>query len=127
MLAAVGVGLLPKCPACWSIYAGLGSWLGVSVAVDARYLMPLTFASLLAAVAALGWMAIERRRYVALSLGLGSALGVWLGKFVLASEALTLVGLTGLVLAALGARFVTRSARNGDLRTLPAHPSSVAR
>jgi hypothetical protein len=111
-LAAVGVALLPKCPACWSIYAGLGSWLGISVVVEPRYLMPLTFVSLALAVGALGWMALSRRRYVALSLGVVAALGVWLGKFVLWSEALTLVSLLGLVLSAFGAR-ISRAARAG--------------
>jgi hypothetical protein len=109
-LAAVGVALLPKCPACWSIYAGLGSWLGISVVVEPRYLMPLTFASLALAVLALGWMAVSRRRYLALSLGVVAALGVWIGKFVLLSETLTLLSLLGLVLCAFGAR-VARAAR----------------
>jgi len=109
-LAAVGVALLPKCPACWSIYAGLGSWLGISVVVEPRYLMPLTFVSLALAVGALGWMALSRRRYLALSLGVVAALGVWLGKFVLLSETLTLVSLLALVLCAFGAR-ISRAAR----------------
>ena len=115
----MGVALLPKCPACWSIYAGLGSWLGISVVVEPRYLLPLTFVSLALAVAALGWMALSRRRYVALSLGVVAARGVWLGKFVLLNEALTLASLLGLVLCAFGARFSRAPRVNGARSELP--------
>lgn len=120
MIAAVGVALLPKCPACWSAYAGLSSLLGVSFVVEPALLLPLTLASLALALAALWfnargalwfhargsqrYMASSARRYAAFAVGLASALLVWGGKFVLSSEPLTWLGLLGLIVASLEAR-----------------------
>jgi hypothetical protein len=109
VLTAVGVALLPKCPACWSVYAGLSSVLGVSFAVDPALLLPLTLTSLGLALAALASMAWRTRSYLPLALGAASALGVWAGKFALNSDVLTWLGLLGLILAALGARWGGRA------------------
>jgi hypothetical protein len=105
VLTAVGVALLPKCPACWSVYAGLSSVFGVSFAVDPALLLPLTLGSLGLALAALASMAWRTRSYLPLALGAASALGVCAGKFALNSDVLTWLGLLGLILAALGARW----------------------
>lgn len=117
MITAVGVALLPKCPACWSVYAGLSSVLGVSFAVDPGLLLALTLTSLGLALAALGSMAWRTRSYLPLAFGAASALGVWAGKFALNSDVLTWLGLVGLILAALGARW-----RGGRV-----HPRAAAR
>lgn len=104
VVAAVGVALLPKCPACWSVYAGLSSVLGVSFVLDPALLMPLTLASFALALAALGTMARRTRRYLPLGLGVASVLVVWAGKFAANSDALTWLGLIGLIVASVGAR-----------------------
>lgn len=101
-LAAL-VALLPKCPACWSVYAGLSSLLGVSIALDARYLEPLTLAAL--GVASFGVaLRLSRSGPLPLMLALASSLGIWLGKFVLHADMLAYGCSGGLVLAALAAR-----------------------
>lgn len=79
--------------------------LGVSFAVDPALLLPLTLTSLGLALAALASMAWRTRSYLPLALGAASALGVWAGKFALNSDVLTWLGLLGLILAALGARW----------------------
>lgn len=104
LVAAVGVALLPKCPACWSVYAGLSSWLGVSIALEPRRLLPLTLGSLLLALLSLAWVARRSGRYAPLVAGAVSALGVWLGKFVLDLESLTYLSLFALIVASLAAR-----------------------
>lgn len=99
---------MPKCPACWSVYAGLSSMLGVSFVLEPALLLPLTLASLALALASLGSIAWRTRSYLPFALGLASALGVWAGKFVLSSDPLTWLGLSGLIVAALAARRLGR-------------------
>jgi hypothetical protein len=106
-LAAIAIALLPKCPACWSVYAGLSSVLGVSIAVDPRYLLPLTAASMAAAVGGLWLRARRGGSYGPCLLGALMAASVLLGKFALENQAWTYMSLLGLVLAAL---WSTRSA-----------------
>jgi len=98
------------------VYAGLSSVLGVSFAVDPALLLPLTLASLGLALAALASMAWRTRSYLPLALGAVSALGVWAGKFALNSDVLTWLGLLGLILAALGARWRGARARMAAAR-----------
>ena len=86
------------------MYAGLSSVLGVSFVLDAALLMPLTLASLALALAALASLALRARCYLPLAVGAASSLGVWAGKFAWNSEALTGLGLLGLVVAFIGAR-----------------------
>jgi hypothetical protein len=105
-VAAVGVALLPKCPACWSVYAGLSSLLGVSFVLDTRLLMVLTLGSLSLALLSLAAMARRRKIRVPLALAIVSAAGVWLGRFELNSELCTNLSLCGLILAALAARWL---------------------
>jgi hypothetical protein len=104
LIAAVVVALLPKCPACWSVYAGLSSVLGVSFVIEMRHLVPLTVASLALALVSLAIVARRSRRPLPFALGALCALGVWAGKFELGSDALTLVALLGLIGASLAAR-----------------------
>ncbi len=101
LLLAVAIALLPKCPACWSAYAGLGSLLGLSFVVDVRYLLPLTAASLAVAVVALFLMARRGRGYLPFVSGCLASCGVLIGKFMIDSEPLVYLSLLGLVLASL--------------------------
>lgn len=100
-LAAIAVALLPKCPACWSVYAGLSSVLGLGIAVEARYLIPLTAACMAVAVGGLGLRARRGRGYGPCLLGAFMAASVMLGKFVFEEPAWTYASLFGLVLATL--------------------------
>jgi hypothetical protein len=102
--AAVAVALLPKCPACWSVYASLSSVLGVSFVLEPRLLRLLTFASLALALLSLASHARRRRSYAPLALAVASAAGVWLGRFTFTSELLTHASLLALIGAALAAR-----------------------
>jgi hypothetical protein len=105
-VAAVGVALLPKCPACWSVYAGLSSLLGVSFVLDTQLLMVLTLGSLSLALLSLASLARKRKIYAPLAMAIVSAAGVWLGRFELNDELCTNLSLLGLILAALGARWL---------------------
>ena len=64
-LPSVGVSILPKlaCQACWPAYAGLLSSVGLGFLISTVYLLPLTAAFLLLAVAALAFRANKRRGY----------------------------------------------------------------
>lgn len=122
LIAAVGVALLPKCPACWSVYAGLSSWLGMSFALEPRRALPLTLGSLALALLSLAVVARRSGRHAPLVLGTASALGVWAGKFVLNLEPLTYLSLCGLIIASLAARQLgprrARSPRGAHSRPL---------
>ena len=62
---AVLLALLPKvaCPACWPIYAGILSGLGLGFLLDHGWLLPITAAFLGLAVAALAISARNRNGY----------------------------------------------------------------
>lgn len=84
VVPAVGVAMLPKlaCPACWPAYAGLLSSIGLGFLTQSAYLLPLTAAFLVVAVAALAIQAGNRRGYGPFIVGLLSAVAVIVGKFV---------------------------------------------
>jgi hypothetical protein len=93
------------------VYASLSSVLGVSFVLDPRLLLGLTLASLALALISLASLARRRRRYAPFAVGLASAVGVWLGRFVLNSERVTYLSLLGLILAAVAARWLGTRAR----------------
>jgi hypothetical protein len=101
VLGTVGVALLPKCPACWSVYAGLSGWLGLSIALDPATLLPLTVACLGLTLLVLASGARRSGRYAPLGCATLAAVGVYLGKFVVESPVLGHTSLAVLVLAAL--------------------------
>jgi hypothetical protein len=95
------VALLPKCPACWSAYAGLSSLFGLSFVVEQRYLLPLTCALLALALAALGLQARRQRRYGPWLLACSAALATISGKFAFDHDGLMYAGIGALLLASL--------------------------
>jgi len=97
----IGVSLLPKltCPLCWPAYAGLLSSVGLGFLISAKYLLPLTSAFLLLAVGALAFRAKHRHGYGPLLLGILSAVGVLVGKFVWESNP-TMYATVGLLVIA---------------------------
>lgn len=98
---SIGVSVLPKlaCPACWPAYAGLLSSVGLGFLISTVYLLPLTAAFLLLAVAALAFRANKRRGYGPFAVGLIAASAVLLGKFAWESN-LTMYGALGLLVMA---------------------------
>jgi mercuric ion transport protein len=102
-LPSIGVSILPKlaCPACWPAYAGLLSTVGLGFLISTVYLLPLTVASLVLALAALVFRANKRRGYGPFVLGFVAGGGVLLGKFALESILTVYSALGLLVIASL--------------------------
>lgn len=103
MVPALATGLLPfgLCPACWPVYAGLVSALGLGFLMDAQYLLPITGAALLLALMALAFQARNRRGYGPLVIGIVASALILVGKFALASNPVLYVALVGLVAASI--------------------------
>jgi mercuric ion transport protein len=99
MLPGVGFALLPKlaCPMCWPLYASVLTSVGLGFLLSTAYLLPLTAAFLLIAVAALAYRAKDRRGYAPFLFGLGASLAVLAGKFHMESEPLLYGGVAVLV------------------------------
>lgn len=99
VLPAIGVALLPKvaCPACWPAYAGLLSAVGLGFLTQTAYLLPLTVAFLIVAVAALGFRARHRRGFGPFLTGVVAALIVIVGKFQWDSDPAMFGGISLLV------------------------------
>jgi hypothetical protein len=102
--SAIAVALLPKCPACWSAYAGLSSLLGLSFVVDERYLLPLTSGLLVLALVPLWLQARRGRGHGPWLLACAAAAATLLGKFAVESDVLLYGGLASLLLASLWSR-----------------------
>jgi len=103
-LSAVAVALLPKCPACWSVYAGLSSLLGLSIALEERYLLPLSCGLLVLSVGALVLQARRGRGHGPWRLAACGAALILLGKFAWDSDLCTYTGAAGLLYASLWSR-----------------------
>ncbi len=80
---SIGVSVLPKlaCPACWPAYAGLLTSIGLGFLISVRYLLPMTIAFLVLALASMLFRARDRRGYGPFLLAVLAAGGVLLGKF----------------------------------------------
>ncbi|HUS05407.1 MAG TPA: hypothetical protein VMZ52_03880 [Bryobacteraceae bacterium] len=90
----IGVALLPKlaCPACWPLYAGILSSIGLGFLLSDKYLLPFTIAFLALTLAILGVRAKRRRGYGPLLLGIAASAAVLTGKFYFESNAVTYSG-----------------------------------
>lgn len=97
---AVGTTFLPvgACPACWPVYAGFLSSLGLGFMAKTAYLLPLTLVFLSMAVGALAFRAGTRRGYGPFALGVVASAVVVGGKFVLGSNPIMYLGI-GLLVA----------------------------
>jgi len=82
-ILASGTAALPilHCPACWPLYAGILSALGVGVVDYTRFLMPVTAGLLAISLIPLGWKAGQRRGYFPLMSGIAASLLILGGKF----------------------------------------------
>lgn len=95
--------LLPvlHCPACWPVYGGILTALGLGFLFQATYLLPITSALLLFALFALAYRANTRHGYLPLLLGLISVTAIILGKFLWASNPAVYAGLLLLFVASV--------------------------
>lgn len=105
LLAVPGIllSVLPfgGCPACWPLYGGVLSALGLSFLLSSRYLLPLTAGVLALALCALLYRARTRRGYAPFAIGL-LAVGLILGgKFAWSSNPLAYSGVALLVAASV--------------------------
>lgn len=102
-LPGIVVSVLPfgGCPACWPVYAGVLSALGLGVLLSREYLLPLTALLLGVSVLMLFRRARERRGYGPFLTGLTAAALVLAGKFALASDPVTYTGVVLLVLSSV--------------------------
>ena len=109
---AAALTALPACPACYPLYAGILSTLGLSALVDPAAQGVLTALFLAVALAALAFRARRRRGYGPLALGLVASAVVVAAKFELGWSALTYAGVGLLVGASLWNAW-PRNARSG--------------
>ena len=68
-IPAAGLAALPACPACYPLYAGILSSLGLTALIDPAAQSALTVFFLAMAVAALALRARRRRGYRSLGVG----------------------------------------------------------
>ena len=100
---SICVSVLPKlaCPACWPAYAGLLTSIGLGFLISVRYLLPLTIAFLVLALASMLFKARDRRGYGPFLLAVLAACGVLLGKFALDSRPTVYAAIGLLVIASV--------------------------
>ena len=105
LLAVPGIiiSVLPfgSCPACWPVYGGALSAIGLGFLLSAQYLLPLTAAFLLVSLFTLGFRASSRRGYGPLAAGLFSGALILYGKFSLEQNAVAYSGVLLLTASSL--------------------------
>ena len=100
-IPGVGVALLPKltCAACWPVYAGLMSSMGIGFFNYSEYLVEITVVALAIALFALAFRAKRRRGYKPLMVGILASIGRISGKFWVDSSPLVYLSV-GLLITA---------------------------
>tara|TARA_A200000113_G_scaffold172162_1_gene157083 strand:- start:1913 stop:2299 length:387 start_codon:yes stop_codon:yes gene_type:complete len=89
------------CPACWPLYAGLLSSLGINFTNYTSYILPLTLFLLTISLLALGWRAKKRRGFIPLIIGLFGVIPILLGRFYMENDWLFYSGIALLVGASI--------------------------
>lgn len=102
-LMASGVVALPvlKCPACWPLYAGFLSALGLGFVDYTPFLLPVTAVLLLISLIPLVWKANQRWGYKPGATGFMGALFILYGKFWLLNQPLYYTGIAILLVASI--------------------------
>jgi mercuric ion transport protein len=98
VLSVLPVGM---CPACWPLYAGVLSALGLGFLLSSSYLLPLTALFLLVSVFTLAFRARARSGYGPFALGLVATTLILWGKFSLESNVLAYAGVGLLISSSL--------------------------
>ncbi len=113
-IPAAGLAALPACPACYPLYAGILSSLGLTALIDPAAQSALTVFFLAIAVAALAFHARRSPGYGPLGVGLAGSLVVLAGKFVLGWSPLTYAGVALLVGASAWIVWSVKARRRGQ-------------
>ncbi len=100
-IPAAGLAALPFCPACFPMYAGIFTSLGLTPLSHTGDQATLTLAFLAVSLAALAFRARARCGYAPLAAGCIASLVVLIGKFGLGIDAMTYSGIAVLVLASV--------------------------
>ncbi len=96
-IPVAGLAALPACPACYPLYAGILSSLGLTAFLEPGAQAALTAVFLTIALGALALRAKPRRDYGPLIVGTGAAPLILAGKFALAWNPLTYAGVAILI------------------------------
>lgn len=98
-----GIAALPilACPACWPLYVGLLTALGLSFVDYTPFLLPVTAALLLISLLPLFWRAKQRWGYGPIAAGSMGAVLILYGKYWLLSQPLYYVGIAILLVASI--------------------------
>jgi len=103
-LPSIFMAFLPKlvCPACWPLYAGILSSLGISVSNYSQYYCPLIMVLLGVALWALGFRARQRHGYYPLILGILASFLILIAKSLLwFSTVILYIGILLLIVASI--------------------------
>ncbi len=100
-IPAAALAGLPFCPACYPMYAGIFTSLGLAPLSHTGVQATLTLAFLAVSLAALAFRAKARRGHAPLAAGCIASLVVLIGKFGLGIDAMTYSGIGVLVLASV--------------------------
>ncbi len=100
---AAGVVALPvlTCPACWPLYAGLLSAMGLGFVDYTPYLLPVTAVLLIASLIPLAWKAKQRRGYLPFVLGIAASALILCGKFYFQELGCFYIGVVLLIAASV--------------------------
>jgi hypothetical protein len=117
--------VLPTCPGCWPVYAGVLSAAGFGFLVEEFVVLPLTAALLALTLFLLAYRAESRRGQGPLWIGVGAAALVVAGKLIFASNSLVTAGLALLVAAALWNAWPARTIAEGSCPARIPRPREV--
>jgi len=107
--------LLPfKCPACWPLYLGLLSSLGIGVAAVKPYIAPLATALLAVSVAPLAYGAKTRNGYGPLILGVAASAAILFYLFAMPLKPVFYAGAVLLVSASIWSILPNRKSETGS-------------
>lgn len=100
---ASGIAALPvlTCPACWPLYAGLLSALGLGFINYTPFLLPVTAVLLVVSLVPLAWKARQRRGYKPLLAGIAGTVMILAGKFGFDNMPLYYAGIAILLAASI--------------------------
>ena len=126
VLPGAGLTLLPigTCPACWPVYAGVLSSLGLGFLLSSAYLLPATVAFLAFALGTLAYGARSRRGYAPFAVGVLASTLALFGKFGLSSDPVLYAGLALLVGASIWNAWPRKAATTGCRGTCAAAGST---
>ncbi len=115
-LPGIGAVLLPNvtCPACWPIYAGILSSLGLGFLMTGPYFYLFTGILLSVSLSSLAYKAKSRRGYLPFWIGLSGAVIIIAGKYNALSDYIFYSGALLLIVASIWNNIPTRKSNFAD-------------